>query len=280
LISPLLGERVTAVMNLGTGLPAVMADAGQLEQVLINLAINARDAMPDGGTLEIATAASDRNDRMVRISVADTGTGMDADTIAHLFEPFYTTKGKGKGTGLGLATAYGIIKQSFGEITVESTIGKGSTFTVALPMAPTIPATVESPTAVAEMPPVRRSSGKRVLLVEDDNDVRDFAREVLTRTGYTVFPARHGVDGLAVAQAQAYAFDLVVTDVVMPEMGGRQMVVKLRKIRPNLPVLYISGYADDAEARREVGAGEESLLEKPFTARTLRDAVMSVSVAD
>jgi CheY-like chemotaxis protein len=243
--------------------------------VLINLAINARDAMPDGGTLRISTFNGLEADLgKVKVAVTDSGSGMDADTLSHLFEPFFTTKGAGKGTGLGLATAYGIIKQSFGDITVESSIGGGSTFTISLPIAKT---TGSATTIPAQAPAVftKPAGSKRVLLVEDDDDVRGFASEVLNRAGFEVLPARHGLDGLSVAKANDYAIDLVVTDVVMPEMGGRQMVEQLRRVRPDLRVLYISGYANDAEARRELGSGEAMLLEKPFTARTLREAVES-----
>jgi two-component system cell cycle sensor histidine kinase/response regulator CckA len=270
LIAPVVGERIRVVTNLDPALSPILADAGQLEQVLINLAINARDAMPDGGTLAIATTHVTLDSGLhVQLTLADTGLGMDAATVSRLFEPFFTTKVAGKGTGLGLATAYGIIKQSSGDILVESAPGKGSTFTIVLPVA-----AKPLPAPPVELPATLRPIGaRRVLLVEDDEGVRDFAREVLTRAGLEVVQARDGVDGLGVAKAMSYAIDMVVTDVVMPRMGGRQMVEQLRAVLPDLPVLFISGYADDAQARRELGAGEIALLEKPFSARTLRDAV-------
>ncbi len=282
LIEPVVGERVRVVTSLDPLLAPVMADAGQLEQVLLNLAINARDAMPDGGTLTIATTnVTIGGSAHAQLTLSDTGAGMDAETLAHLFEPFFTTKSAGKGTGLGLATAYGVIKQSFGDITVHSTLGNGSTFKIVLPIA-------KRSAAEADIGPVAEPVGpssspsatgpqRVLLLVEDDDGVRGFALEVLTRAGFQVLAARHGLEGIAVAKAHSYAIDLVVTDVIMPEMGGRQMVEQLRRARPALRVLFISGYADDAATRRELGTGEEALLEKPFTARTLRDAAVAAA---
>ena len=275
LIGPLVGDPVRVVTRLAPDLPPVKADPAQIEQVLINLAINARDAMPNGGTLTIATAVVGRD---VRLSMQDTGAGMDAETLDHVFEPFFTTKAAGKGTGLGLATAYGIIRQSSGDITVESTPGTGTTFTIIRP-ATTVP--IDAPvTPVRILDP--RASGKmrRVLLVEDDDDVRGFAFEILKRAGFQIFEARHGVEGLEVAKRERYAIDLVISDVIMPEMGGREMVKELRRTRADLPVLFISGYADDALARRELGSSEAMLLEKPFSARSLHEALRRMGVTE
>ncbi len=279
LIAPVVGERVRVVMNLDPLLAPVKADASQLEQVLLNLALNARDAMPNGGTLTIATSnVIFSNGPHVQLTISDTGTGMDADTLTHLFEPFFTTKAAGKGTGLGLASAYGVIKQSFGDISVASTPGRGSTFTIVLPIAKQ--SHVDAVPAQAAPPDSRAPAvvGNRVLLlVEDDDGVRNLAHEVLTRAGFTVLAATNGLEGIDVAKAHGYAIDLVVSDVVMPEMGGRQMVEQLRHARPHLPVLFISGYADDAVTRQ--GLGGDTLLEKPFTAQTLRDAVAAIPIS-
>jgi two-component system cell cycle sensor histidine kinase/response regulator CckA len=274
LLEPVVGERVRLEVDLDEELPAVRADVGQLEQVLLNIGLNARDAMPMGGTLRIATSSVGTNDQgEARVAFTDTGVGMDAETIAHVFEPFFTTKRGGRGTGLGLATAYGIIKQSGGDIEVTSAPGKGSTFTIALP-------TVEAPRAPARvdrMPTIPTGlKVKRALVVEDADGVRDFVRAALTSAGATVFVAGDGTEGLAVARAEGYAFDLVISDVVMPGLSGPQMVERLRDARPDLPVLFITGYADDALARDELKACRTALLEKPFTVGTLLEAAHAV----
>jgi signal transduction histidine kinase/ActR/RegA family two-component response regulator len=274
LLEPVVGERVRLEIDLDEELPAVRADVGQLEQVLLNIGLNARDAMPMGGTLRIATSSVGTNDQgEARVAFTDTGVGMDAETIAHVFEPFFTTKRGGRGTGLGLATAYGIIKQSGGDIEVTSAPGKGSTFTIALP-------TVEAPRAPARvdrMPTIPTGlKVKRALVVEDADGVRDFVRAALTSAGATVFVAGDGTEGLAVARAEGYAFDLVISDVVMPGLSGPQMVERLRDARPDLPVLFITGYADDALARDELKACRTALLEKPFTVGTLLEAAHAV----
>lgn len=274
LLEPVVGERVRLEIDLEEDLPSVKADVGQLEQVLLNLGLNARDAMPMGGTLRIVTSSVGAHGQgQARVAFADTGVGMDADTVAHVFEPFFTTKRGGRGTGLGLATAYGIIKQSGGDIEVTSAPGKGSTFTVALPTveAPRAPARVEG------MPTIPTGlKVKRALVVEDADGVREFVRAALTSAGATVFAAVDGTDGLAVARAEGYAFDLVISDVVMPGLSGPQMVERLRDARPDLPVLFITGYADDALGREELKAGRTGLLEKPFTVRALLEAAHAV----
>ncbi len=205
----------------------------------------------------------------------DSGAGMDSHTLTHAFEPFFTTKPHGLGSGLGLATVYGIVKQSFGDIQATSTPGAGATFTLHLPVATQpaesiarIPARLEGPRA----PRLRR-----VLLVEDDDGVREFAREVLERAGYRVHAARNGVDALAQIRSHELSLDVVVTDIVMPEMGGREMMEQLRRWRPDLPVLYVSGYTDDARMLDELRATDARLLEKPFTANALAAAVSDVS---
>ena len=278
LIAPLLGERIRLSTELADDLPMVHADAGQLEQVLLNLALNARDAMPDGGRLRIATSVVETPEGpRVSLTMRDTGMGMDAATLPHVFEPFFTTKRVGKGSGLGLATAYGIVKQSSGDIQVESAgPGQGATFTILLPAAPAAAGqAVDQPAHSRRMAiPLGVS---RALLVEDDDGVREFAREVLMRAGISVVSAKDGLEGLAKARADGFAFDIVVTDVVMPELSGPRMVERLREARPDLKVLYITGYADDAVTTASLRAGHELLLEKPFTARALRDAVSTLS---
>ena len=289
MIRPVIGEHVQITTELDPLLSPVLADVGQLSQVLVNLALNARDAMPRGGTLTIETrnAHLERGNEeaittslqpgdYVRIVVRDTGIGMDKATLARAFEPFFTTKPPGSGTGLGLATVYGIVKQSLGDIRATSTPGSGATFTVLLPAARR---TNEGEADRAH--PSRTSqavSGRHVLLVEDDDGVREFAREVLTAVGYIVHEARNGVDGLDVARNPQLNLDLIVTDVVMPRMGGREMVDHLRRQRPDLRVLYMTGYTDDGRMLGELRVTDARLLEKPFSARALTSAVADVAL--
>jgi PAS domain S-box-containing protein len=290
MMRPVIGEHIQIITQFESTLAPVFADAGQLTQVLVNLALNARDAMPRGGQLTIATENAVLEPRAedadapplpageyVRLTVRDNGMGMDAVTLARAFEPFFTTKPQGQGSGLGLATVYGIIKQSFGDIQASSTLGAGSTFTILLPV-------VHRP---VELPGVRsttvdageRDSGKQrsLLLVEDDDGVREFAQEVLSRAGYRVQAARNGIDALEQTRANDLAIDVLVTDVVMPEMGGRELAQHLRRRRPDLPILYITGYTDDARMLGELYSTEARLLEKPFTASALEMAVEEVA---
>ena len=291
MMRPVLGEQIHIIARPEPSLLPVFADAGQLTQVLVNLALNARDAMPAGGTLTVATenaTIEPRSDEApatlapgnyIKLTIRDTGAGMDSETLARAFEPFFTTKPHGQGSGLGLATAYGIIKQSFGDIEAESAPGAGSKFTIHLPVAAAAPRTAPprgpppGPGGI-EPPP---SNHPAVLLVEDDDGVRDFAREVLVRAGYHVRLARNGVDGLEQMRIHEDSVDVVVTDIVMPEMGGREMVEQLRRRRPTLPVLYITGYNDDALMLDELSTTDARLLEKPFTAIALAEAVADIS---
>lgn len=274
LLGPAIGERIRIVVDLDPDLQRVHADVGQIEQVLLNLGINARDAMPHGGTIYIATSNVETPaGTRARVTFEDTGVGMDAETLARVFEPFFTTKRGGRGTGLGLATAYGIIKQSAGDISAVSNPGKGSTFTITLPVVPHgVPENAE------HRPSARQGTSRplgvtRVLLVEDDDGVRDFAREVLTRAGVRVAIASDGAEGVAIARAHGYEFDLIVTDIVMPEVNGPQMVARIREGRPDIPVLFVTGWADNAVTREDMQPGKEGLIEKPFTAQALRDAI-------
>jgi two-component system cell cycle sensor histidine kinase/response regulator CckA len=278
LIGPAIGERIRVVIDLDPELERVHADVGQIEQVLLNLGLNARDAMPHGGTIYIATSNVDTPaGTQARVTFEDTGTGMDEATVARVFEPFFTTKRGGRGTGLGLATAYGIIKQSAGDIAAASTPGKGSKFTILLPAVPHAAAEnapYRSPTRHGLSRPLGVS---RVLLVEDNEGVRNFAREVLTRAGVKVAVASDGAEGIAVARAQGYEVDMIVTDIVMPELSGPQMVARIREARPELPVLFVTGWADDAVTREDMQMGREALIEKPFTAQALRDAIQTLA---
>ncbi len=279
----LIGEHIDVVLHLEPALGRVRADPGQLEQVILNLAVNARDAMPQGGYLTISTANVDLDETFVRqnpgaqpgsfvrLSVSDTGVGMDSGTQAHLFEPFFTTKGVGRGTGLGLATVYGIVKQSGGYIAVESTPGRGTTFTIYLPQ-------VEGPEAPldadAGAPASLVAQGwETVLLVEDEAQVRDLGREILEMHGYTVLEAPHGAQALQLSQQHVGPIHLMVTDVVMPHMSGRDLAERLMPLRPKMRVLYVSGYTDDAIVHQGMLQPGTPFLQKPFTPEALAQRV-------
>ena len=273
----LLGADVTLETELDPGLWYVMADPGQIEQVLVNLVVNARDAMPQGGRVRITTAnhrypaAGEQRPNGVRpghyvtVAVADTGTGMDLQTQARIFEPFFTTKEQGKGTGLGLSTVYGIVQQSGGHVTVDSTPGHGATFTVYLPRHEGGSAAPVAGLDRRTLPGGRET----LLLVEDEAAVRSSARRLLERYGYTVLEARHGADALRIAEEMGTEVDLVLTDLVMPEMGGRELVERLRARRPTLKVLYMSGYTEKAIASGGVMPSHTGFVEKPFTVEQL-----------
>jgi two-component system, cell cycle sensor histidine kinase and response regulator CckA len=282
----LIGEDVRLATGLSSDLGAVRADRGQLEQVLMNLVINARDAMPGGGALTVETANVDVRRRFVdrqlsvdpghyvMLAVRDTGCGMDEETQQHIFEPFFTTKGVG-GTGLGLATVYGIVRQSGGFVRVESAPGVGTTIAVHLPRTADAPATGERVPSPA--PPL--AGRGTVLLCEDESAVRALARRVLEGQGYTVIEAAHGAAALAVAAAHAAEITLLVTDVVMPEMGGRELAEQLTAARPGLRVLYMSGYTDGDILRRGLAREGRAFLQKPFTPEDLARKVQAVLTA-
>jgi two-component system cell cycle sensor histidine kinase/response regulator CckA len=271
----LIGEDVILVTKPGPGLGSVEADPGQIQQVIMNLAVNARDAMPEGGQLTIQTSNVDVDEESagtfplakpgsyVMLAVADTGIGMDADTQAHIFEPFFTTKELGKGTGLGLSTVYGIVQQSGGAITVDSDPDAGSSFRIYLPRV--------TPQAVpqADRRRVPTAGGSEtVLLVEDEAGLRDLIQETLEGGGYHVLAARDGTDALQVAATHEGPIHLMVTDVIMPGVTGPEAADEIKATRPGMEVLYISGYADDA-VRRHSGLGKVALLEKPFASDSL-----------
>ena len=273
----LLREDIELETRFGPTPHLVFADPGQLEQVLMNLVVNSRDAMPDGGRITIETKTvsitGDRKEtvpagRYVALIVDDDGKGMDAATMERIFDPFFTTKPVGKGTGLGLSTAYGIVEQSGGYIRVRSEPGRGSTFTVYLPAAD---AKVEEPVPVDAAPsPCKRRH--QILLVEDELSVRVIARRILETAGYAVVEASNGVEALRHIEPKPDAFALVLTDLVMPEMGGRELADRLRALRPAPRVVFMSGYTEDATLRRTAGGPSDRaglFLQKPFTTDSL-----------
>jgi CheY-like chemotaxis protein len=262
----------------------VKADPGQMEQVLLNLVVNARDAMPDGGRLTIETAnveldrvSASQHPAMeagsyVMLIVTDTGCGMDAGTQARIFEPFFTTKGHGKGTGLGLATVYGVVKQSGGFIWVYSELNHGTTFKIYLPQV-----TADVDRLIAEKVAAGPVPGtETVLFVEDEESVRELVRDYLGRTGYRVLDAADGVQALDVAVAHRGPIHILVTDVVMPRLSGRELVTRLTAARPDVKVLYISGYTDDSIFRHGVLEGGVAFLQKPFNLRDLAQKIRQV----
>lgn len=280
MLTRLIGEDVALSTALSPGAGCVLVDPGQLEQVIVNLSVNARDAMPTGGEVTIRTAgvrleAGDLVDadglkpgEYVELDVSDTGSGMPPEVIDRMFEPFFTTKEFGKGTGLGLSTVYGVVKQSGGHIRVESRPGAGTTFRVLFPR-------VEGePERLPERPaPAIEHAGETILLVEDDTAVRNLAGRVLRRRGYQVVEARDGAEAWVVFRSDPNAIHLVLSDVVMPELGGRELIERVVSARPGLPAILMSGYTDDVILRhgaREVGAG---FLEKPFTPDGLAERV-------
>ncbi|MDQ3746378.1 MAG: PAS domain S-box protein, partial [Acidobacteriota bacterium] len=279
----LIGEDVEMVLALGTKAGLVKADPGQIEQVLMNLAVNARDAMPRGGKLTVETKSVYLDEGYARhhiavnpgpyvmLAVSDTGTGMDAETQARAFEPFFTTKEVGKGTGLGLSTVYGIVKQSGGYVWVYSEVGHGTTFKIYLPTVGEV-AGAEEPAALPDVP----GGSETVLLVEDEEMVRDLSREILEEGGYTVIVARDGLEGLRVCREFEGRIDLVITDVVMPQAGGRELAEKAAALRPNAKVLYMSGYTEDAVVRHGVLEEEMPFIQKPFTPDALTRKVREV----
>jgi CheY-like chemotaxis protein len=267
-----LGEHVELVTALGGDLWPVLADPGQVEQVLVNLAVNARDAMPAGGTLSVDTGnitvdadtiaggSKAQEGRNVRLRVSDTGTGMSADVIEHVFEPFFTTKEEGAGTGLGLATVYGIVTEAGGHVKIYSEPGTGTTFTV------TLPVTTEAAAPILEAVPYQRvPRGETVLVVEDEAALREVTRRILARNGYQVITAGSGLEALAIAQDHEGEIHLLVTDVVMPQMLGKEVAEKMRLIKPGIEVLFMSGYARPVLASQGRLDPNVALVEKPFS---------------
>ncbi len=279
MLTRMIGEDIELVMVPAAGLGAVRADAGQIEQVIMNLAVNARDAMPGGGklTIEISNVSVDEERARVQaplkpgnyvmLAISDTGAGMDAETQSHIFEPFFTTKGP-KGTGLGLSTVYGIVKQSGGYIWVNSETGKGTTFKIYLPR---VAEAVESPAeVVAASKSVATEPGtETILVVEDEANLRYLARQFLEKQGYRVIEAADGAVALQIAVAHEGIIHLLLTDVIMPGMNGRELAQRISEIRPNTKVLYMSGYTENVIGRNGTLDAGIRLLQKPFTLRDL-----------
>jgi two-component system, cell cycle sensor histidine kinase and response regulator CckA len=277
LLPRLIGEDIDLIIRTSEDLGAIRADASQMEQVIMNLVVNARDAMPEGGKLIIETSNAEldslysdrhpivRQGRYVLLSVSDTGTGMSAETQAHIFEPFFTTKAQGKGTGLGLATVYGVVKQSGGFIWVYSELGQGTTFKIYIPR-------VDQP--VDRLSPVAPSSDaprghETILLTEDEQDVREVAREFLESGGYTVIEARDGLEAMRLVEKHQGAIDLLITDMVMPGMPGQELASRLKERCPELRMLYMSGYSERAAVESMQGDPSVRLLAKPFSRSAL-----------
>jgi CheY-like chemotaxis protein len=247
-----------------------------VEQVIMNLVVNARDAMPAGGKLSVRTAHIDINvphihgqevqpGPYVRLTVADTGHGMDAETQSRIFEPFFTTKGPGKGTGLGLSTVSGIVDRLGGLIVVQSERERGSIFTIYLPKAEPMTHPADAPLVPSQLP----DGTETILLVEDDPGVRKLIRQTLQRHGYTVIEARHGIEAWMIGNQYADPIHLLLTDVIMPQMSGRAVADRLTPLRPDMKVLYISGHADDAVFHHGVVDSGQDFLQKPFNPNLL-----------
>jgi PAS domain S-box-containing protein len=284
MLRPLVGEDIALELALQKSVGRIKADPGQIEQVLMNLVLNARDAMPRGGRIRISTGVSQRSEdadpapahllpgRFVILEVSDTGEGMDEGTLSHIFEPFFTTKARGKGTGLGLSTVYGIVRQNGGEIQVSSQPGRGSTFRIYLPV-------FKAAARERAQPPLPRRTARGVetiLLVEDEAGVRHLAREMLRQQGYAVHEAEGGSQALQLFEQHATSIDLLLTDVVMPQMSGRELAEHLLAARPDLKVLYMSGYTNDVIARHGLLDSATALLQKPFTQESLGRKVRAV----
>jgi CheY-like chemotaxis protein/nitrogen-specific signal transduction histidine kinase len=273
---PIIGEDVELVTKLDPLAGRVRADIGQVEQVLMNLVVNARDAMPEGGKLTIETAnketgadcsnlpSNGQAGPYVLLAVSDSGCGMDADTQLHIFEPFFTTKEEGKGTGLGLSTVHGIVCQHGGYLEVKSELGEGTCFSIHLPRVTDAVQTTPSPEHSIEWP----RGSETILVVEDRAAVRDLVRETLAPCGYKILEAADGKQGLEISQGYGQPIDLLITDVIMPGLNGKEFAKLVKKLRPDTKVLYISGYSGDALAA-DGADNEESVLQKPFSPEAL-----------
>jgi len=268
-------EDISFVTSLDGALMATLADPTQLEQILLNLVLNACDAMPNGGELHIETANVVLEQAFtssmgvapgpfVRLTITDTGTGMDDETRAHIFEPFYTTKAVGKGTGLGLATVYGIVKQSGGYIELDSKLGRGTTFNVYLPAS-------QAPlsTPALSQTHVEGRGGATILVVEDSAPLRDLIFETLESMGYTALLAQDGHQAIRICTQFNGTIDLLLSDVVMPKMNGPEVMKKVRQIRPDIGVVFMSGYTNYVTVRHRISNADVSFIQKPFSSTEL-----------
>ena len=277
-----IGEDVELIIRTTPDLAAIVADPSHIDQVIMNLAVNSRDAMPDGGKLILETANVSFTEEYVgkhlniqpgayvMLAVSDTGTGMDEATQSRIFEPFFTTKGQGKGTGLGLSIVYGIVKQAGGEIMVYSEPGQGTVFKIYFPAADQVPE------QSAEVGETRRDHGTgTILLVEDEDQVRSLTSSILSRHGYRVLTAASGAEALQIARDHSEPIHLLLTDVVMPGMNGAVLAQEMRALRPEIRILYMSGYTDASITGEAVFAGDVAYIEKPFTSAALQEKVQA-----
>ena len=280
----LVGEQIKIEVHPASDLWRVRADPGEIGRVVMNLCLNARDAMPSGGTLTISAAnvsldeadAQQRNLRAgqyVRLEVRDTGTGIDPEMQTHLFEPFSTTKEAGKGTGLGLATALGIVEQSDGAIWCNSELGEGTRFTILLPALLEAPDQVERP--IGRLSAAPKGSSEVILLVDDEDRVRKLTRTILEECGYVVLESKGGLEGLSVCESHKGKIDLLVSDVAMPEFGGRELAVRVLMMRPAMKVLFLSGQMQDVTLKEGTKKGA-AFLQKPFSPADLAQKVREV----
>ena len=280
----LIGEDIDLETSLAPDLGRVEADPGQIEQIIMNLAVNARDAMPRGGKLTMETANVDLDEAYARshmavtpgpyvmMAISDSGTGMDEETLSKVFDPFFTTKEEGKGTGLGLSTVYGIVKQSKGNIWAYSEPGKGTTFKIYLPRVEKDAVEKEEVEATAES----LTGSETILVVEDNEMVRDLAQTILQHYGYSVLTAQDGEEAIKVSKEHDGPIDLILTDVVMPKMSGREVSERLNALRPDMKVLYMSGYTGNAIVHHGVLDREMRFIQKPFTTESLARKVREV----
>jgi CheY-like chemotaxis protein len=260
MLSRLIGDNVLLVLRLHDGPLIVKADPGQLEQVVLNLVTNAREAMPKGGTLTVATEADDEHAVLV---VRDNGEGIAPEIAERIFEPFFTTKEQG--SGLGLSTVFGIVKQSGGEVRQTTPATGGALFRVELPLKATAAGSTRAAAGRSKAAPGTQGGRETILLVEDDPSVASLMVRILHEQGYRVHRAHNGREALEAVQEKSLQFDLLLTDVVMPEMGGPELVLRLRESRPDLKVLFASGYTDDALVQAGIERGTIDLIAKPFT---------------
>ena len=284
MLEPVIGEHIELSLELAPDLWRVKVDERQLEQAILNLTLNARDAMPHGGKLSIATcnheisatkanekqesgSAPTRPGKYVVLTVSDTGVGMDAETQSHVFEPFFSTKELGKGTGLGLASVYGVVQQSGGWVSFRSQLGHGSSFSIYLPEAG-VESTTAQPTAASQA-----RATETILVVEDEDEIRDMVREYLERKGYTVVAANNGSEALQVAQRYKGSIHLLLTDVVMPQVGGHELAQQIKGMRPRIKILFTSGYPEHTALNEKVGDQSAAILQKPYPLHTLASRI-------